>query len=393
MTSSPIRLLWLVDSLGIGGAEALTVPFARTIDRSALDLTIVSMHASEGLIVHRLRAIGVRVVTLGARNLRDLAALRRLLALIRDEKIELIHAHLAYSTIWSAIASRIAGVPAVATLHVTPAAARALRPSARHRVLTRLRDMLMKKVANRWTRYVITVSAALRDEYVQHGLAPSKVRVIHNGIEVERFRRSRDEARRQIVTELDVPPDAPIAVTVSVLRPAKGIEVLLDAIRQIPGAMFLIIGDGPIRDDLAALAQQHGVADRIRWAGFRNDVEALLPGCDLFVHPSLDDAFPTVLLEALAAGLPIVATNVGGVPEIVTPGVTGMLVPPGDARRLADCVGALLRDPAELQRMRNAAVVSGEGFSTTVWVERLTALYREVLAESVGHEQRISVGA
>ncbi len=379
MTSSPIRLLWLVDSLGIGGAEALTVPFARTIDRSQLDLRVVSIHASEGWIVDRLRDSNIPVIVLGGRNLRDIAAFRRLLAIVRDDKIELIHAHLAYATIWSAIVSRLAGVPAVATLHVTPAAARALRPSARHRILTRVRDALMKKLANRWTRSVITVSAALRDEYVDDGLESSKVRVIHNGIEVERFRRPREEARRQLETEFDIPSGVPIAVTVSVLRPAKGIEVLLEAIAQVPHAVFLIIGDGPIREELMALARQRGVAERIRWAGFRNDVDSLLAGCDVFVHPSLDDAFPTVLLEALAAGLPIVASNVGGIPEIVTDGTTGKLVPPGNASQLADSVASLLHDPVELQSMRDAALVSGDGFSTQVWVQRLTALYREVL--------------
>ncbi len=393
MTASPIRLLWLVDTLGVGGAEALAVPFARAIDRSRVDVTVACIHYSGGVNEERVRATGVRVVNLGAHSLRDVAAMRRLLALIREQKIDVMHAHLTYATIWSALASRLTGVPAIATLHVSPAATRALRPSARHRMLSSVRDGLMKLAANRWTRCVVTVSAALRDEYVANGLTPSKVRVIHNGIEIERFRRPRAEARQQLETEFDIAPDSPIAVTVSVLRPAKGIEVLLEAIQHIPRATFLIVGDGPIRDELTALARQHGVADRIRWTGYRTDVETLLPGCDLFVHPSLDDAFPTVLLEAMAAGLPVVASNVGGIPEIVTPGVTGRLVPPGDARLLAESVSSLLSDAGELERMRSAAFENGERFSTRVWVDRLTALYAEIANDRVRHEQRIAVRA
>lgn len=388
-----IRLLWLVDSLGAGGAEALSVPFARAIDRSQLDVTVVAMTASEGVYAERIRASGLRVIDLEARSLRDLGAFRRLLAILREQRIELMHAHLAYSAMWSAIASRITNVPAVATLHVSPAATRTLRPSARHRLLTPVREALMTQLLNRWTRAVITVSAALRDEYVRQGIHASKTRVIHNGIEVERFRRPHDEARRRIADAFGIRDDSPIAVTVSVLRAGKGIEVLIDAIQRIPCPTFLIIGDGPMRDAWVALAQRKGVADRIRWAGFRGDVDTLLAGCDLFVHPSLDDAFPTVLLEALAAGLPIVASRVGGIPEIVTPGVTGTLLPPGDAGRLAEGVRSLLANRDELARMRDAALAAGARFSTGVWVDHLMALYREIVSEAVPQQQRVAVRA
>jgi glycosyltransferase involved in cell wall biosynthesis len=377
---APTRLLWLVDSLGAGGAEALVVTFAGGLDRGQHRLFVACLNGADGLNAQRLREEGVPVIDLGARNLRDVRAFRRLLALIREQHIALIHAHLTYSAIWSAIASRLTGVPAIASLHVSPEATRALEDSVRHRISTDLRDRVLRAILNRWSRAVVMVSGALRDDYLARGLEPRKVRVVHNGIELDRFRRPRAEARALLEREFAIPPGAPIIATVAVLRPKKGIEVLLAAARDVRRAYFVIIGDGPKREEWTALATTLGVEDRIRWAGFRTDVDALLAGCDLFVHPSLDDAFPTVLLEAMAAGLPIVASRVGGIPEIVTPGVTGELVPPGDPKALASAIDAVLGNEDTMRLMREAAQVNASRFSTSAWIDRLTAVYREAAA-------------
>lgn len=388
---TPTRLLWLVDSLGVGGAEALSVPFARTLDRSQFELTVAAISHAEGLNAQRLRDAGVDVIDLKAKNLRDVAAIRRLFALLREKKIDLVHAHLTYSAIWSALATRLTGVPSVVSLHVSPEATRSLHTTARHRLLTGVRDSLMKRVANRWSSRVVMVSAALRDAYVENGLNREKVRVVHNGIEVERFRHPRRETRQRLNAEFSLPPDAPLVAMVSVLRPGKGVEVLIDAIEHVPDATFLVIGDGPMREEWNARAASKGVSDRIRWAGFRTDVDRILAGCDLFVHPSLDDAFPTVLLEAMAAGLPVVASRVGGIPEIVTPGVTGELVPPGNPQRLSATISMLLSDPATLEQMSKNASAGADRFSTRAWVERLVDVYRDVKSADLRHDQRIAL--
>jgi glycosyltransferase involved in cell wall biosynthesis len=335
------------------------------------------MSGAQGVNAERLRNDGVPVIDLGARNLRDRAAFRRLLEIIRTREIDLVHAHLTYSSIWSAIATRLTRVPSFASLHVAPTATRALHDSVRHRISVGLRDRLMIALMNRWSTGVVAVSGALRDDYLARGLKKEKVRVVHNGVELERFARSREESRARLAAELGLDPGTPVVVTVSVLRPAKGIEVLLDAVRAVPNANFVIIGDGPKRAEWEALAGSLGIASRIRWAGYRTDVDALLAGCDLFVLPSFDDAFPTVLLEAMGAGLPVVATRVGGIPEIVTEGVTGRLVPPGDAPALAAAIAALIGDREELLRMSRQARSQAGQFSTRAWLDRLTKVYRE----------------
>ncbi|MFP5246775.1 MAG: glycosyltransferase [Thermoanaerobaculia bacterium] len=368
-----IRLLWLLDSLGVGGAEALVVPFARTLDRSRYELSVGCLWKIEGdVVANGLRELNVPVIEFAARSLRDVQTYRRVRAYAKD--FDLIHAHLTFSSIWSAWISRQTGIPSIATLHVAPSAMRQTKNTLRHRVLTVVRDALLRKSLNRWSARVITVSEALRQTYLAHGdLRPDKVRVVHNGIELQRFQRDRAMTRERVHREFSIPDAQPVLVTVSVLRPGKGVEVLLDAVRSIPDATFLILGDGAKRAEWEQLARDYGIADRVRWAGFRTDVDALLAGCDALVHPSLDDAFPTVLLEAMAAGLPVIASRVGGIPEIVTDGVTGRLVPPNDAPALAQAIGELLRDPTKMRPM------DVERFSTAAWVERLTNVYGEVL--------------
>lgn len=368
-----IRLLWLIDSLTVGGAESLIVPFARQLDPSRYELFLCCLATIQGNALEKeLRAANIEVLNLGARNLRDLRAFRKLLRFLREQRIDLIHAHLTYASIWAAVASRLTKIPSVATLHVAP-------PSDGRFAI---RDRLMRFVTNRWSSRVIAVSDALRRRYLERGgLAPSRIITVHNGIEVDRFARDAHESRALLARDLDIPDSARIVATVSVLRPGKGIEVLLDAIphvvAQVPDACFVIIGDGPMRAAWTAQANALGVERHVRWAGYRNDVAALLAGCELFVLPSLDDAFPTVLMEALAAGVPIVATNVGGIPEIVDANV-GRLVPANDADALARAIATLLGDRATHARMRDATrPTAAQRFSTRVWIDRLDAVYQE----------------
>ena len=366
-----MRLLWLIDSLHVGGAESLVLPFAKRVQD---ELTVCCLKTTGGnLIEQELRRRGVDTVNLESRNLRDRHGYRRLVELVRERRYDLVHAHLTYSAIWSALLSRRTGIPSVVSLHVAPTATKEQESSAVTRFGIDVKDRLMRFVVNRWSKRVIMVSAGLRAYYLERGgLDPAKVRVVHNGIEVERFRRDRAATRAALERDFGIPPGVKLAVAVSVLRPGKGIEVLLDAVHRVPDTHFLIVGDGPKREEWTALAK----TDRVHWAGYRTDVHTLLSGCDLFVHPSLDDAFPTVLLEAMAASLPVVASNVGGIPEIVVEGVTGRLVPPGDAQALADAI----RDDALLRMGAAARERAEEHFSTEAWMERLQTVYAEVLA-------------
>lgn len=347
----------------MGGAESLAVSFAQAVRGREVDLTMCARTSIGGNPLAIEIDAEAKVENLNARTLRDVRAFRRLLRLIRERNIDVIHAHLTYSAIWAALASRVTGVPVVATLHVSPPDRAGWREDLRQRLLVAL--------LNRYAARVVMVSSAQRDSW---GGRLRNAVVVHNGVPVPdtAAAMSRDAAT------------VPRILTVAVLREGKGIDVLIDAVRTLQERgetiEVAVAGDGPQREML-----MHRAAGLpIQWLGFRRDVAALLQRADVFVLPTLADAFPTVLLEAMAAGKPVIASRVGGAPEIVDDGTTGILVPPGDAQALSDAIGRAVRDERWLAAAGAAARVRYEqAFTVEHWIERLERLYRDVLRERV----------
>lgn len=380
----PLRVLWLIDSLTLGGAESLVLPFARAVDRSQVDLRVCCLKSIAGNpIEERLRDAGIPVTNLGARNLRDLSAFRRLLALIREQRVQVVHAHLTYAVIWGVLACRLAKVPIVATLHVAPTSASGFQRDS-------IREWLMIEFL-RWRRAtILAVSEAVRGAFVaKYNLPPYRIQVIHNGVKVVTFERRNPERGIQLRQQFRFPQNAKVLITVAVLRAPKGVDILLRALpailRAVPELRLLVVGEGPTRDSWTRLAAHLGVDEAVHWAGYRQDVPALLAGSDLFVLPSREDAFPTVLLEAMAAELPIVATNVGGIPEIINSPAVGVLVPPRDPAALAKEITELLQQ----DKTRKTIAAAGrrrvvEQFSGQRWMDRLMTAYREATGERTG---------
>lgn len=379
--AAPRRVLWLIDSLTMGGAESLALEFASVSRSAGIELHVCCLGTIEGnRMESELRDRGVPCTNLGARNLRDLAAFRSLLRLLRRDRPDLIHAHLRYASIWGALASRIEGVPMIATLHLMPDDA---EPWSAGGVRERLACWLL----DRFSAGVIAVSRAVGEAYVKTGrLDARKLRVVHNGVNgrfIDEARRSGAELRR----ELGLDDDALVISTVSVLRPGKGVDVLIDAVpailAQVARARVLVAGDGSEREALAQRVRERGLSRCVRLLGYRRDVPRVLAASDLFVLPSHQDAFPTVLLEAMAAGLPVVASAVGGVVEIVSPDETGTLVPPGDSRALGAAIVALAKAPQTRRRMGDEARRrAARLFSIEAWCARLLRAYDAALAHS-----------
>jgi glycosyltransferase involved in cell wall biosynthesis len=372
----PIRLLWLIDSLTFGGAESLVIPFAEAARERAIDLTVCVRKTIEGNPLEaEVRNLGIEVVNLHATTLRDRRAYRQLRSLVSAGGFELIHSHLTYAGIWGALISRQTGVPLVASLHVSPAETSGLRDRVRRKLLIAL--------LNRYASRIIVVSASLAEQWREAtSVRAKKLEIVRNGIPLHPFAPG---AGDDVRAELGLPAWDPLVMTVSVLRERKGVDVLLRAaaalLGRIPSCRIVIVGDGPSRTRLEKLAAGLGLKDAVVWTGFRRDVGRLLSAADLFVLPTLGDAFPTAVIEAMAAGKAVIASDVGGVPEIVD-SATGILVPPGDEDALADAIGYALENPewrrdAGLAGKRKAAAE----LSAEAWVERLLPLYRSAIGQ------------
>lgn len=370
----PRRPLVLLSSLELGGAERVTVSFLRRLAGHGVKAQVCTVASREDpCLVAELREAGVARHDLAGRRLADPRVLPRLLRLLRRERIGLVHAHGQDASILAAAARPLSRVPLVLTRHVLE------EPAGDWR--RRLRARLALAAARR-ADAVVAVSQAVADWLARAAARPRGVlRVIPNGVDLERFRPCVPGRAAALREELGVGPDDPLVLVPAVLREGKGHEVLLAALPQIrsrlPGVRVAFAGGGEREAELRAQARLHG--DAVLFLGPRHDIPDLLAACDLVVLPSRAEALPTALLEAAAAGRPVVATRVGGAVEVVEDGRTGLLVPPGDADALASAVAALLSDRDRSRALGEAARRRAEErFSLDLHVRRTLELWSEV---------------
>jgi glycosyltransferase involved in cell wall biosynthesis len=286
-----------------------------------------------------------------------------------------IHAQLEFATILGGLAAHRRNIPMISTLHTIGKP----DPFTRDALRFRLEARVLRRYADR----VVAVSEFARREYLSGlGLPEDRVVTIHNGIEIERFRPEAG-ARTAARSELGIPPNVPLAVTVAVLRPPKGIDDMLAAMpaaldRQ-PDLHYLVVGEGSARRDLERLVSKYGLDERVILAGNRSDVPRMLAAADVFVLPSHTEALPTAVSEAMAAGLPVVATRVGGIPELVDRD-TGILVERGDRHALAAAVCDIIEDP-DLGRLlgERGARKAEQRLDIRQQARRLVTEYRELV--------------
>lgn len=286
------------------------------------------------------------------RGLWDLKSVARLVAKVKASRADVIHAHMhnafwaAQAVGWLAQGSRI-----VYTIQKEGQRAGWLE--------LRIDRALMRGVA------VVASSEGVRESYLRLGARPRDFRVIHNCIDFSKFR----ERVNLVEGELGL-TGVPIIGTVGRLLPVKGHRYLLEALpavlKQHPRTRCVIVGDGPEREALQALARDLGVAEAVTWTGARKDIQNFVPYFDVFAMPSLSEAFGIAAAEAAACGVPVVASAVGGLPEVIQDGLTGFLVPSQDPAALAAKIGLLLSDRSLRERMGSLAERSVERFSSTV---------------------------
>lgn len=368
-----LRVFALIDGLGFGGAEMLLAEFARAAPQAGIDLEVGYLREKDGNpATARLRELGIEPRPVPIDGLLSPSSMRSVHAAVRDVAPDVLHTHLGYSDLLGGIAARRLGVPAVCTLHVMEWGS-GLREGTKSLLFARVRRASMQRI--------VAVSEAARAYYLgRAGGDPEQVVTLRNGVAGD----AQPGAGAAVRAGLGLAPDDLVVATVSVLRPGKGHEVAAGAVERLrerhPNLRLLVVGDGPSRAEIADLVRPLG--DAAVMAGHREDVMAVLDAVDVLVHPSHADAFPTVLLEAMAASVPVVATRVGGIGEIVVPGSTGALLePPPDVDRLVAALEPLLADAGLRRRQGEAGRARfDEEHAARVWVQRTRSLYADAIA-------------
>jgi glycosyltransferase involved in cell wall biosynthesis len=367
-------------ALPVGGAETLLLAALKATEPRCVYPLVCSL-SEKGPIGEEMERAGIEVIPLGRMQHKrfDVGIILRLCRLMRQREVDIVHTHLYHASRYGRIAATLAGVPCVvASFHnVYP--------------IRRFKQHVFNWILGKITDRVIAVSEAVKDHLVGYDhIAPDLITVLPNAIDLRHFGgHDRTEARRR----LGIPPDAYVVGTVGRLEPQKGHVVLLQAMRELadacPEARVLLIGGGSQEQALRGAADDLGLADRITFTGERRDVPALMAALDLFVLPSLWEGLPLVLLEAMASGAPVVATRVGGVPEVVSDGATGILIDPNRPDQLAAAIIRCRNDRDGAARMAEASRRWVEArASIQPYARRLEALYLEVFQSKLGPRVR-----
>lgn len=375
---SRIRLLNVVPTLLTGGTETQFMTLARALNPDRFDLQFACLR-HWGPFVDELAARGIPLTEYRVTTFRSLNALRQQARLSRDARrhgIDIVHSYSFYGNVFAIPPARLSAPVVVASvrdrgLYLTPMQQRVQRH------ICRLADR------------VLVNAQAVKDWLVNDGFPASRISIIANGVDISRFQaRANPIALRR---SLGLPDAARLVAVVSRLHKLKGIEDFLHAAAMVAAAHsdvhFLVVGEPSPVDDVAylnglsALADGLGIGNRVTFTGRRDDVPALLSAVDVSVMPSLNEALSNVLLESMAAGAPVVATDVGGTTEALEDGRSGIVIQPADPPALAAAIDRLLRDP-ELARALGARArqTIADRFSLERMVASTAAIYEELLA-------------
>jgi glycosyltransferase involved in cell wall biosynthesis len=364
-----------------GGVGLLILFLVKHLDARAFQLAVafgrgylLDRHFDEaGITVHTLstsRAVGIWSVIKGTFEV---------YRILKQGRYDIVQSHTSVGGVIGRLAGWASRTPVVLwTVH-------GLGAHPGHPAWKRFLLRTVERALDWFTDHYVAVSEDLRDQGVRAGIYHAKkVTVIPNGLQFDHLPSAFDAAAKR--TDLRIPADAPVIGTVTRFEPQKANDVFLRAVeqvlRRVPHVTTLIAGDGPQRVQLEALAAQLGIADRITFLGWRDDAVELLGTMEVFCMSSRWEGCPMVLLEAMAMRCPVVATDIGGVREIVVSGETGWLVPPDDPAALADALVRLIASPAERQRMGQAGRRRVEQhFAADGMLDAYSRLYRE-LAQS-----------
>ncbi len=384
----PITVMFLIDTYiaspdrpSVGGTEKQLYLLATSLNPNLFKIIVVQLGPFHSLPISHLGEGIVEVIHLPTRkiyNFHGLRQLGRLAGLAKQERVDIIHTFFEKSEVMGWLVARLSGIPIWITSR---------------RDLGFKRKNIYKRIfkfAARHCKRCVANCYAVKNQMVQwEGLSEERIEVIYNGLDLAPYQNSPD--RERVRNELGFDDHISLVGMIANFNfEIKGHRYFLEAaktvLKKIPKVEFLLVGDGPLRNHYEKLTHALDMKEKIHFLGVRNDAPAILSNLSISVLSSTSEGLSNVILESMAAGKPVIATNVGGSREIVEGGVTGYLVPPGDSQAMAKAITELLQDPDKAKAMGAAGRKRvGEKFSIKAMVESHENLYKSLMAEEQEH--------
>lgn len=368
-----IKVMIVIRQLIVGGAESQTYELARGLDREKFEVTVCSLQ-NGGHFAKELEIEGIPVRVVRKRGKYDVSIIPRLITLFKQERPDIIHCVMWTANMWGGLCARLAGIPRLVM------STRSIGIWKK-----RIHYLTGPLIFNHADR-VLANSMEVRNYMVQReSVNKNKIQVVYNGLDTGKFGKSfSPEEVQKIRKELGLPPMGPVIGIVANLSPQKDYPTLLQAAVQVAkaneDARFLIVGDGPLRASLQAETIRLGLEGRVVFTGLRTDVDRCLSCMDTFVLSSVREGFSNALLEAMAMGLPVVASRVGGNIEAVKVGESGYLFQPGDYNELARYILRLIGNPGQARIMgENGKKRAMRDFSNSHYLKQMENLYINLL--------------
>ncbi len=388
-----IKVLHIITRMDMGGSAQNTLDTCLRLDHREYAVTLMhglsresDMTAAERTQVRKrvakARQRGVRIISLAqlVRRIdviKDIRAFFHMLQHIRRMRPVIVHTHTSKAGFLGRTAAWLAGVPIIVQTphghvfygHFGPAASKFF--------------LLLERLAAGITDRLVALTEQERSDYVKYKVAPDKkLAIIHSGVDLQRFqaKTGKDAGSKE---RSDFSSDRVVIGFVGWLLPIKGVQVLLKALEIVcdncPQAHLVLVGKGELEAKMKTEVGRLGLSENVEFMGWRKDIDKILPLFDIFVLPSLNEGMGRVLVEAMAAARPIVASDTGGIPDLVQHGENGLLVPPGDHNALARALLQLIRQPDEARRMGRRGRHLSTAFSVEKMVKRIEGLYAELL--------------
>ena len=361
----------MIDSSGFYGAERVIVTLCDKLKETAFPPIlgcIMAQHAELPEVGTIARDLGIEVVPMVQTNKLDWRCIKEM---IHFHDISIIHCHGYKPSLLSYIAETFSGSRIIVTCHLWNNAI------LRFKVYAFLESLIMRR-----SHKVVAVSGAIKDSIIKMGVSPSKVKVIFNGIDLEKWRRDENLDILQYKKQLGLKEDTVVLGLFGRLYRQKGHEYLFYALSRIKTKKIelICVGDGPLKHELQQLAKQLGISDIVHFLGFRNDVKNLLQVTDLFLMPSLDEGLPMALLEAMAMGKAMVVTPVGAIPSVIDNMRDGVFVPKMSVQELAEVIVDLIENSEKMDTIgQNARKKVVQKFSSEVMTSGYLKIYKDMI--------------